>query len=103
MEPQKQEYKGHRIELRAPDEEKARSFHTRSAHASEFTDQPEAELLIDDQPVRYDRLPNGQYFLQDYAYDWHDDLMDVARRFIDHQSAAEEGRRNPEADLPGAE
>ena len=53
----------------------------------------ESELLIDDEPVRYGQLPGGDYFLHDYAYDWHDNLMDVARRFIDHQDRADEIRR----------
>lgn len=59
------EYRGHRIELRARE--------------GEF------ELRIDDQPVRYDKLPNGKYFLYQYAYDWRDNLMDLARRFIDYR------------------
>jgi hypothetical protein len=40
------------------------------------------ELRIDDVPMRYGRLPDGKYFLDDYAYDWADDLVELARRYI---------------------
>jgi hypothetical protein len=80
MEPQRQEYKGHRIELRARE----------GATANE------PELLIDDEPVRYGRLPDGQYALHEYAFDWSDDLMDLARRFIDYRDRANEIRRQAE-------
>lgn len=84
MEPERQEeYKGHRIELRAPEA-------LRSARGVER--QEELELLIDDEPVRYGQLPDGRYFLHEYAYDWRDDLMDLARGFIDYQGGAEEVR-----------
>lgn len=84
MEPERQEeYKGHRIELRA--REALRS-------AREVEHQEELELLIDDVPVRYGQLPDGRYFLHEYAYDWRDDLMDLAQGFIDYQSGAEEIR-----------
>lgn len=85
MEPERQEeYKGHRIELRAPE-----SLHS----ASEAERQEELDLLIDDRPIRYGQLPDGRYFLHEYAYDWRDDLMDLARGFIDYQSGLEEIRR----------
>jgi hypothetical protein len=70
MEPQHQGYKGHRIELRAREDERA----------------AELELLIDGQPVRYGQFPDGRYFLHEYAFDWTDNLMDLARRFIDYRS-----------------
>lgn len=89
MEPERQEYKGHRIELRAPG---GREVRTREARREE-----EPELLIDDQPVRYGQLPDGQYFLHEYAYDWHDNLIDVAKRFIDYRDRAEEIRREAES------
>ena len=79
MEPERQEYqeyKGHRIELRAREDER----------------EEELELLIDDEPVRYGRLPNGRYVLREYAYDWHDNLMDLARAFIDYRDRADEIR-----------
>ena len=88
MEPERQEeYKGHRIELRAPEALRAREVEL------EVEREEELELLIDDRPVRYGQLPDGRYFLHEYAYDWRDDLVDLARGFIDYQSGAEEIRR----------
>ena len=84
MEPERQEYKGHRIELRPRE--------GRQAEREE-----ESELLIDDQPVSYGQLPDGRYALEEYAYDWRDDLMDLARRFIDYRERAEEIRREAES------
>jgi hypothetical protein len=78
MEPERHEYKGHHIELRARE--------------------AEPELLIDGEPVRYGQLPDGLYFLHDYAYDWQDNLIDLAQRFIDYRDRAEEIRRESESD-----
>jgi hypothetical protein len=89
MEPEREEYKGHRIELRAHE---GREVRTREAEREE-----ELELLIDDQPVRYGQLADGRYALQEYAYDWQDDLMDLARRFIDYRERSEEIRREAES------
>lgn len=69
MEPEAQEYEGHRIELRQRE------------------GQP--ELLIDDVPVRYGKLPNGRYFLGEYAYDWTDNLTELAQRAIDYRLKTE--------------
>lgn len=69
MKPQYHEHEGHRIEIR------------------EREDKP--ELVIDNVPVTYRRLPTGQYFLDDYAYDWADDLVDLARRYLNHRRRAE--------------
>jgi hypothetical protein len=80
MEPQHQEYKGHRIELRAREDERA----------------VELELLIDGQPVRYGQFPDGRYALHEYAFDWTDNLMDLARRFIDYRSRTDRIRRERE-------
>ena len=88
MEPERQQYKGHRIELRAREADELR--------APEAEREEELELLIDDEPVRYGRLPDGQYALHEYAYDWSDDLMDLARRFIDYRSRTDEIRREHE-------
>jgi hypothetical protein len=90
MEPERQEYKGHRIELRA-------RAGREEVRAREAEREEELELLIDDQPVRYGQLPDGRYALQEYAYDWQDDLMDLARRFIDYRERAEEIRREAES------
>lgn len=85
MEPEHREYKGHRIELRVPEDAEV--------HARAGEDEEELELLVDDEPVRYGRLPDGLYFLPDYAYDWTDDLLDLATRFIDYRDRAEEIQR----------
>src|SRR5215210_4911391 len=105
MEPERQEYKGHRIELRAREEDEG----LRAAQPQregglgqeeleqEELEQEELELLIDDRPVRYGRLPDGRYALHEYAYDWQGDLIDLARRFIDYRDKAEEIRREAES------
>lgn len=74
MEPQREEHKGHVIELR-------------DGGAGEPST---LELLIDNESIRYGTLPDGLYFLDDYAYDWRTDLMDLARRFIDHRIKSNE-------------
>lgn len=73
MKPERKEYEGHRIEVR------------------EREGKP--ELVIDDVVVPYGRLPNGSYFLHEYAYDWSDSLMDLAQKFLDHRRRAERVRR----------
>ena len=65
MKPEYQEHEGHRIELR------------------DRKDKP--ELLIDGVPVAYGRLPDGKFFLNDYAYDWQDDLLELARRYVSYR------------------
>jgi len=85
MEPERHEYKGHRIELHAREGSEVR--------AREAAREEELELLIDDQPVRYGQLPDGLYFLYEYAYDWRDNLTDLARRCIDYRERADEIRR----------
>ena len=88
MEPQRQEYKGHTIELRAPEgREELRATEGREEHF---------ELLIDSQPVRYGQLPDGRYALEEYAYDWQENLTDLARSFIDYREKVEEIRREDE-------
>jgi hypothetical protein len=81
MNPESQEYEGHLIELR------------------EREGKP--ELLIDNIPVRYGQLPNGQYFLHDYAYDWTDNVMELAQRFINYRRKVEQIRREHEAEKGG--
>ena len=85
MEPEPQEYKGHRIELRAPE--------GREELAGAAEREEKLELLIDDESVRYSQLPDGRYALEEYAYDWTDDLIDLAQRFIDYRDRADEIRR----------
>jgi len=71
--PESHEYEGHRIEFREREGKR--------------------ELLIDNKEVRYGQLPNGQYFLHDYAFDWSDNLIEVARRFIKYQERVDKIRR----------
>ena len=93
MEPERQEYKGHRIEVRAREGRE-------EVRAGAAEREEKLELLIDDESVRYRQLPDGRYALEEYAYDWTDDLMDLAQRFIDYRERAEEIRREAE---PGEE
>jgi hypothetical protein len=51
------------------------------------------ELLIDNTPVPYGRLSNGKYYLDEYAYDWTDDLMELAQRFVDYRHRADKIRQ----------
>jgi hypothetical protein len=89
MEPEREEYKGHRIELRPRE--------GRGAEREEDVDLQDLELHIDEQLVRFGQLPDGRYALEEYAFDWSDDLMDLARRFIDYRERAEEIRREAES------
>jgi hypothetical protein len=66
MNPEYEQYEGHRIEIRGRGEK--------------------SELLIDNVPVKHGRLPNGKYFLDDYAFDWTDDLMELARRYVSYRA-----------------
>lgn len=72
MKAQTREYAGHRIELKR----------TRG----------QMQLLIDGVSRAYGQLPDGKYYLDDYAYDWSDDLLEVAQRFVDHKRRADEIR-----------
>ena len=90
MEPERQEYKGHRIELRA-----------RGAVAlsgGEVERESATELLINDAKIDYGRLPDGTYFLHEYAYDWTDNLIDLARKFIDYRLKTDEIRLKRQSD-----
>lgn len=73
MKPGHHEYEGRRIELREREGKR--------------------ELLIDDQPVPYGQLPSGKYFLRDYAFDWSDDLLEVARRYIKYRQRVDKIRQ----------
>ena len=88
MEPEREEYKGHRIELRPREEVRARE-----AERADDLELHDLELYIDEQPVRYRQMPDGSYALEEYAY---------ARRFIDYRQRAQEIRRG-EAEQPGEE
>lgn len=84
MEPESQDYKGHHIELRASD---LRTF------GAELEREPELELVIDDKPIIYGQLPDGSYALQEYAYDWQNNLIDLAKKFVDYQETSEKIKR----------
>ena len=86
MQLQHDEYKGHRIELRTPEVD--------TLAVDEVESEAGPELLIDDKPIRYGQLPDGQYFLHEYAYDWRDNLIDLARGLIDYRTKTTENRRS---------
>jgi hypothetical protein len=73
MKPENHDYEGHRIEF--------------------FEREGKGELLIDNNRVQYGQLPNGQYFLHEYPFDWSDDLIEVARRFLKYRERVDKVRR----------
>jgi hypothetical protein len=95
MEPERQEYKGHRIELRP--REGREEVRAREAERGDDLELQDLELRIDEQPVRFGQLPDGRYALEEYAFDWRDDLMDLAQRYIDYRERVEESRREAES------
>src|SRR5215213_3338078 len=95
MELERHEYKGHRIELRP--RESREEVRAREAERGEDLELQDLELLIDEQPVRFGQLPDGRYALEEYAFDWRDDLMDLAQRYIDYRERAQEIRREAES------
>jgi len=95
MSPTSEIYKDHEIVV--PDAAAAAA--PGPAGAAVRAQPPVADLLVDGEPIRYGRLPDGQFFLQEYAYDWSADLAELARRLIDHRDRARAARRSQE---PGA-
>ena len=95
MEPERHEYKGHRIELRP--RESRQEVRAREAERGDDLELQDLELRIDEQPVRFGQLPDGQYALEEYAFDWTDDLIELARRYIDYRERAEEIWRKAES------
>jgi hypothetical protein len=81
MKSERQEHEGHTIGLRERE--------------------GKLELLIDNIPVRYGQHGGGMYFLHEYAYDPTDNLMELARRFIDHRRRADKIRKDRAADKGG--
>ena len=63
------EYQGHKIEIRRIGKKE--------------------ELLIDDISINYGQLSNDLYFLDKYAYDWKDNLLELSRSFIKYRSNVE--------------
>ena len=51
--------------------------------------------------MRYGQLPDGRYALEEYAYDWTDDLIDLAQRFIDYRDRSDEIRRQADSGEEG--
>ena len=78
MKPERREFAGHHIEVRER--------------------QGRPELLIDNALVPYGRLPNGKYYLDEHAYDWTDNLLELAQRFLDHQRKANKVREEAKAE-----
>jgi hypothetical protein len=69
---QRDEYKGHKIEIRKSGEKE--------------------ELFIDNSSLKYGQLPNGLYFLEKYAFDWKENLTDLSKEFVDYRATVEEIR-----------
>jgi hypothetical protein len=73
LKPQGGEYKGHKIEIRKVGDKK--------------------ELFINNSRIKYGQLPKGLYFLDKYAYDWKENLIDLSKAFIDYRAKVEEIHR----------
>lgn len=80
MAVESREYKGHLIELVSPE-----TTEGLIEDRAEISEAP-MTLLIDGELVPYGQMPGGQYFLHDYAYDWTNDLLDLAQRWIDYRA-----------------
>ncbi len=90
MDPEVQEHRGHRIQIRPRG--------VGEMHTAAEDQEVDFELLIDDEPVHYGRLADGSYALHEYAYDWQPDLMSLARRFIDYRDQAQATQSTAESD-----
>lgn len=86
MSTRSETYRGHEIVLRK------RPNASEPANSAEQP--PTAELLIDGEPIRYGRLPHGPYYLHENVYDWDQDLVELARRLIEHRAQLEARRRH---------
>lgn len=89
MRAQRHDYRSHTIELRerAPGEPSTRGTGL--------------QLLVDDEPIGYGQLPSGLFYLDEYAYDWRKDLIDLARALVDHRSNAEQSGSRRDDGLNG--
>lgn len=81
MKPECQEYEGHRIDIRERE--------------------GKLELLVDNIPIRYGQMHNGMYFLHNYAFDHTDNLMELARRFVDYRRKVDMIRCEHESEKGG--
>jgi hypothetical protein len=73
MQPKTAEHRGRRIELR---DQRGRP-----------------QLLIDGKALRLGQLPSGKFYLKEYAFDWADEPVDLAKRYIDFRQRVEEVKR----------
>jgi hypothetical protein len=89
MQQDRHEYKGHVIEVRPRQGATERALRAEGEAGPES--EAQLELLIDEEPVSYGQLPDGSYFLHEYAYDWQGDLTQLAHRFIDYKDKTEKG------------
>lgn len=96
MPSHRSEYKQHTIEVRTRTDRSAAV--PGSAPPPGGAGHDVEELLIDGQPVAFGRLVDGSYVLEDYAYDYTDDVEELARRYLDHRERAERAR---DASRPG--
>lgn len=74
-----QSYEGHQIELKRGSDVKSSEAESFSA-PSETSDQ----LYVDGRNIPYGKLQGGKYYLHDYAYDWDEDLISLAKKYIDY-------------------
>ncbi len=84
-------YRGHRIEISEPESTTSKSTASKSAAGMTGAEALSSSsmfsagaLKIDGKQKKYGRLPEGKFYLRDYAYDWQDDLGDLARRYVDY-------------------
>jgi len=102
MGQEREEYKGRRIELRAPETGDVSMREDEGEAGRKSKPETSPELIIDDTPIEYGQLPDGKYFLREYAYDWRDDLIDLAKGFIDYQIRTDEIKREGDEPREGA-
>ena len=73
MKPKHDRYKGYKIEIRKTGDRE--------------------ELFINNSRIKYGQLPKGLYFLDEYAYDWKENLVELSKVFIDYQEKAKQIHR----------
>jgi hypothetical protein len=105
MEPTIRRHRNHVIELR-PSRAVARPSPASPTTAPGFppvaASPPEPapiEVLIDGEPVGHGRLADGSLYMDENAYEWGDDLAELAEKLIDYRdrTQAAQGRSGPEA------
>lgn len=53
----------------------------------------EGTVSIDNQSFKYGRDAAGKYYLSDYAYDRDESLVEVVKRYLDHQERRAKARQ----------